>query len=64
MRDDRAKLSELLTREGGKPRIETLDEVEWCAACLDYYAEVARNSHGKSWPSERDVWSSCCDVAR
>ena len=32
MRDDRAELSALLTREGGKPRIENLDEVEWCAA--------------------------------
>ena len=50
MRDDRARLSELLTREGGKPRIENLDEVEWCAACLDYYAEIARNSHGTSIP--------------
>ena len=50
LRDDRAKLSELLTREGGKPRIENLDEVEWCAACFDYYAEIARNSHGSSIP--------------
>ena len=50
MRADRATLSELLTREGGKPRIENLDEVEWCAACFDYYAEIARNSHGSSVP--------------
>ena len=50
MRADRAELSALLTREGGKPRIENLDEVEWCAACLQYYAEVARNSHGSSIP--------------
>jgi betaine-aldehyde dehydrogenase len=50
LRDDRALLSELLTREGGKPRIENLDEVEWCAACFDYYAEIARNSHGSSVP--------------
>jgi acyl-CoA reductase-like NAD-dependent aldehyde dehydrogenase len=50
MRDDRAGLSALLTREGGKPRIENLDEVEWCAACLQYYAEIARNSHGASIP--------------
>src|SRR6478752_3228156 len=50
MRDDRAELSALLTREGGKPRIENLDEVEWCAACLQFYAEVARNSHGSSIP--------------
>ena len=50
LREDRALLSELLTREGGKPRIENLDEVEWCAACFDYYAEIARNSHGSSVP--------------
>jgi betaine-aldehyde dehydrogenase len=50
MRQDRARLSELLTREGGKPRIENLDEVEWCAACFDYYAEVARESYGNSVP--------------
>jgi betaine-aldehyde dehydrogenase len=50
MREDRATLSELLTREGGKPRIENLDEVEWCAACFDYYAEIARNSQGMSVP--------------
>src|SRR5262245_13497928 len=46
MREDRARLSELLTLEGGKPRIENLDEVEWSAACLQYYAEIARNSQG------------------
>ena len=50
LREDRARLSELLTQEGGKPRIENLDEVEWCAACFDYYAEIARNSHGSSVP--------------
>jgi betaine-aldehyde dehydrogenase len=50
MREDRAALSRLLTLEGGKPRIENLDEVEWCAACFDYYAEIARNSHGSSIP--------------
>lgn len=50
MRAHRAILAELLTREGGKPRIENLDEVEWSAACFDYYAEIARNSHGSSVP--------------
>ena len=54
LRADRAFLSELLTREGGKPRIENLDEVEWCAACFDYYAEIARNSHGSSVPPVAD----------
>src|SRR6478752_6237046 len=50
LRGDRAELSRLLTVEGGKPRIENLDEIEWCAACLQYYAEIARNSHGASIP--------------
>jgi betaine-aldehyde dehydrogenase len=50
LREDRSQLSKLLTLEGGKPRIENLDEVEWCAACFDYYAEIARNSHGSSIP--------------
>jgi acyl-CoA reductase-like NAD-dependent aldehyde dehydrogenase len=50
MREDRAALSRLLTLEGGKPRIENLDEVEWSAACIDYYAEIARHSHGSSIP--------------
>jgi len=54
LRDDRATLSELLTREGGKPRIENIDEVEWCAACFDYYAEIARNAHGSSIPPVAD----------
>ena len=50
MRQDRARLSELLTREGGKPRIENLDEVEWCAACFQHYAEIARSAFGSSIP--------------
>jgi acyl-CoA reductase-like NAD-dependent aldehyde dehydrogenase len=50
LRADRAELSKLLTLEGGKPRIENLDEVEWSAACFQYYAEIGRNSHGLSIP--------------
>jgi betaine-aldehyde dehydrogenase len=50
MRADRAELSKLMTLEGGKPRIENLDEVEWCAACFQYYAELARSSYGTSIP--------------
>jgi acyl-CoA reductase-like NAD-dependent aldehyde dehydrogenase len=54
MREDRVTLAELLTKEGGKPRIENLDEIEWCAACLQYYAEIARNSYGNSVPPVAD----------
>ena len=50
MRADRAELSTLMTLEGGKPRIENLDEVEWSAACLQYYAEIGRHSNGVSIP--------------
>ena len=50
MRADVNELSRLLTREGGKPRIENMDEVEWCAACFDFYAEIGRNSHGNTIP--------------
>jgi acyl-CoA reductase-like NAD-dependent aldehyde dehydrogenase len=44
------KLATLMTREGGKPFCENRDEVEWTAACFDYYAEIGRNSRGSSLP--------------
>jgi len=43
-------LAVLMTREGGKPFCENRDEVEWVAACFDYYAEVGRQSRGNSVP--------------
>jgi len=52
-RDLRARqkdLAVLMTREGGKPFCENRDEVEWVAACFDYYAEVGRQSRGNSVP--------------
>ena len=39
-----------MTREGGKPMIENLDEVEWTAACFDYYAEIGRHARGSTIP--------------
>ncbi len=50
MRARQAELATLMTQEGGKPWIENRDEVEWCAACFDYYAEVGRDSRGVSLP--------------
>jgi len=44
------ELATLMTREGGKPFCENRDEVEWTAACFDYYAEIGRNSRGSSLP--------------
>jgi betaine-aldehyde dehydrogenase len=36
-----------LTLEGGKPLIENIDEIEWCAGVFDYYGEIARDQAGK-----------------
>jgi betaine-aldehyde dehydrogenase len=47
IRDDREGLAVLLTREGGKPLPENRDEVEWIAACFDYYAEIGRDAIGR-----------------
>lgn len=50
LRADHERLADLLTLEGGKPRVENLDELEWVAACFDYYAELGRHSRGSSIP--------------
>src|SRR2546422_2674510 len=47
IREDREAVAILLTKEGGKPLPENRDEVEWIAACLDYYAEIGRDVVGK-----------------
>src|SRR5499427_4193516 len=49
-RAHREELARLLTLEGGKPLIENMDEVEWVAACFDYYAEVGRHESGRVIP--------------
>ena len=47
IRDDREGLAVLLTKEGGKPLPENRDEIEWIAACFDYYAEIGRDVVGR-----------------
>ena len=47
VRADSEGLAILLTKEGGKPLPENRDEVEWIAACLDYYAEIGRDVVGR-----------------
>ena len=47
LREDKEGLAVLLTREGGKPLPENRDEVEWIAACFDYYAEIGRDAVGR-----------------
>ncbi|RPI57600.1 MAG: aldehyde dehydrogenase [Acidobacteria bacterium] len=44
------ELAETMTIEGGKPMIENVDEIEWTAACFDYYAEIGRHSRGSTIP--------------
>ncbi|MGH2987785.1 MAG: aldehyde dehydrogenase family protein, partial [Solirubrobacterales bacterium] len=51
LRDRTDELSELMTLEGGKPRVENADEVGWTAAVFDYYAEIGRDSAGRVIPS-------------
>ena len=50
LREHQQALATLMTREGGKPYCENRDEVEWTAACFDYYAEIGRNARGSSLP--------------
>ena len=47
IREDKESLAVLLTKEGGKPLPENRDEVEWIAACFDYYAEIGRDAVGR-----------------
>jgi acyl-CoA reductase-like NAD-dependent aldehyde dehydrogenase len=51
LRERSDELAELMTLEGGKPRIENSDEVGWTAAAFDYYAEIGRDSGGRVIPS-------------
>jgi acyl-CoA reductase-like NAD-dependent aldehyde dehydrogenase len=51
LRDRTGELAEVMTLEGGKPRIENADEVGWTAAAFDYYAEIGRDSAGRVIPS-------------
>jgi betaine-aldehyde dehydrogenase len=44
------ELADLMTREGGKPRIENADEVGWTASAFDFYAELARAEAGRVIP--------------
>jgi len=50
IREHQQDLAKLLTEEGGKPLIENMDEVEWVAACFDYYAEIGRHESGRVIP--------------
>ncbi len=50
LRDRKKELATLMTLEGGKPFCENRDEVDWTAACFDYYAEIGRHSRGTSIP--------------
>src|SRR5262249_19896214 len=47
LREKKQEVATILTEEGGKPLIENVDEVEWVAACFDYYAEIGRDYKGK-----------------
>jgi betaine-aldehyde dehydrogenase len=44
------ELATRMTLETGKPLIESIDCVEWVAACFEYYAELGRNRRGSTFP--------------
>jgi betaine-aldehyde dehydrogenase len=44
------ELATRMTLETGKPLCESLDCIEWVAACFEYYAEVGRNRRGSTFP--------------
>jgi betaine-aldehyde dehydrogenase len=50
LRERGEELAAIMTTEIGRPLTESADEVEWCAACFDYYAEVARSEIGRVIP--------------
>jgi len=50
LRENAEELARTMTAEGGKPLIENRDEVGWCAAAFDYYAEIGRDSAGRVIP--------------
>jgi acyl-CoA reductase-like NAD-dependent aldehyde dehydrogenase len=50
LRDRTDALAELMTLEGGKPRLENVDEISWTAAAFDYFAEIGRDSAGRVIP--------------
>ena len=50
LRRDQDDLAALMCAEGGKPLIENRDEIDWCAAAFDYYAEIGRDSAGRVIP--------------
>jgi betaine-aldehyde dehydrogenase len=50
LRENGEELARTMTLEGGKPLIENRDEIDWCAAAFDYYAEIGRDSAGRVIP--------------
>ena len=50
IRSNERELSRLMTSETGKPLCESIDCIDWVAACFEYYAEVSRSSYGNSIP--------------
>lgn len=50
LRERTDQLAALMTTEIGRPLTESRDEVEWCAACFDYYSEVGRSEIGRVIP--------------
>ena len=58
IRAQKEDLAHTITLEMGRPLLETLDEVEWCAMIYDYYAELGRHHIGNTIsPGQRDQFN-------
>ena len=50
LRSNQDELARIMTLEGGKPLLENRDEIDWCAAAFDFYAELGRAEAGRMIP--------------
>jgi acyl-CoA reductase-like NAD-dependent aldehyde dehydrogenase len=54
IRANQKPIATMMTRETGKPLIESADCVQWVAECFDYFAEVGRSALGLTIPPGAD----------
>lgn len=51
IKDNREALARLITLEGGKPYVEALGEVDYAVSYVDWYAEEAKRTYGRTVPA-------------
>lgn len=51
IKENREALGKLITLEGGKPYLESLGEVDYAVGYVDWYAEEAKRTYGRTIPA-------------